>query len=66
MRKVNEKSEPFKVLPRSNKLFKIKYLGNILVQKLFCFNYLLNKDILVTTIRWKFGLIRSNCFIKLL
>ena len=35
MRKVNEKSEPFKALPRSNKLFKIKYLDNYFVKSYF-------------------------------
>tara|TARA_B110000014_G_C19786317_1_gene408694 strand:- start:145 stop:513 length:369 start_codon:yes stop_codon:yes gene_type:complete len=35
MRKVNEKSEPFKALPRSNKFFKIKYLDNYFVKSYF-------------------------------
>ena len=35
MRKVNEKSEPFKALPRDNKLFKIKYLDNYFVKSYF-------------------------------
>ena len=35
MRKVNEKSEPFKALPRDNKFFKIKYLDNYFVKSYF-------------------------------